>query len=156
MCPVVFMYYIVIIAVVLIDQIIKIMVRGQMELFESYPLLGDFFSFTYIENYGAAFSMFSGQRFVLLAIPTAVVVLGIYYLMINKNKKDKIMLYSVALLIGGGLGNLIDRFIFGSVTDYFDLKSFAIFNFADICVCVGCFLICIYVIFLEGRKEREK
>lgn len=150
------MYYIIIVGIVIIDQLIKVAVRSNMDLFQSYPLLGDLFSFTYIENYGAAFSMLSGQRFILIAMPTAIAVFGIYYIFTNRNKKDKMMLTGVSLLVGGGIGNLIDRFIFGSVTDYFDLKGFAIFNFADICVTVGCILIAVYVILVEGRKTSGK
>lgn len=127
-----------------------------MYLTESHSIIEGVFSFTYIENYGAAFSMLSGQRILLIALPLLIIVAGFIYIIRGQKGNNKVALIAASLLIGGGIGNFVDRLFLGSVTDYFDLNNFAIFNFADICVCVGCGLICIYVIFIEGKDSVEK
>lgn len=65
------------------------------------------------------------------------------------------LLLSLAFIAGGGLGNVVDRVFFGYVVDYFDFRVFPIFNIADIFVCVGCALLVIYVLFIEGKHFKE-
>ncbi|MEG0919603.1 MAG: signal peptidase II [Anaerovoracaceae bacterium] len=150
------MYIVIVAVVVIIDQIIKVFVRSNLYLSETHPIIEGFFSFTYIENYGAAFSMLSGQRIILIGLPLLIIVAGFIYIIRGKRGNNKVALVAASLLVGGGIGNFIDRLFLGSVTDYLDLNNFAIFNFADICVCLGCALICIYVVFIEGKGSIEK
>ena len=63
------------------------------------------------------------------------------------------MMTSVALIAGGGIGNLIDRALLGYVVDYLDFRVFPIFNLADICVCTGCGLLILYVLFIDGKQN---
>lgn len=146
-------YYILAFIVIAVDQVSKIVVRTAMEIGESIPVLGDFFRLTYIENTGAAFSMLSGQRALLIAVPVIAIALGIWYL--HRNRGEHWSLYaSWAMIISGGIGNLIDRIAFGSVTDMFDFSIFPpIFNVADIGVTVGCGLFMLYVIAGDKLKK---
>ena len=126
-----------------------------MDAGESVRVLGDFFCLTYVQNSGAAFSMFSGHRFLLIALPVLVIVAALWYL--HSHKGEHWTLYAAgALIISGGVGNLIDRMIFGWVTDMFDFSIFPpVFNVADIGVTVGCAVFIVYVIVGERLKTEQ-
>ena len=134
---------VVIAVVVLLDQITKILVRTLMTEGQSISIIDGFFSISYHNNPGVAFSFLSGQRFLVTLIQVVVVCLvaAILYFM-----KGKSILFdiSLALVLGGGIGNLIDRIMYGKVTDMLSFSIFPpIFNVADIAVTVGCGLLLI-------------
>lgn len=138
----------------ILDQLIKIAVMGNMSVNYSNVIIENFFSLTYVENDGAAWSILSGNRIFLILISIVAIVLIYSYLIKNKDiKKFEFICYSI--LIGGILGNLMDRIKFGFVVDYLDFKifgyNFPIFNFADICIVVSVALLLIY-----GIKEDIK
>lgn len=142
------------------DQIIKIWAIENLKNAQSMPFLkiGDteILNLTYLENSGAVFGSFSGMKFMLIGV-TAVMIIICSFMMIKNVKKSKFFTWSLALIISGGIGNMIDRiFRDGRVVDYFDVQlfDFAVFNFADCCVVIGVILLMIYVLFLEGRKEK--
>ena len=140
---------------VIIDQISKIIVRHSMVLHESFPLVGDLLKITYFENKGVAFSMFaeSQNKLVLIVIPVVVMVgLLIFYRQAKQNY-NSLFGISVMMIIAGGFSNLIDRLIFKSVTDFIDLKGFAIFNVADIFAVVGCIFLVISILFFEKKMH---
>lgn len=150
------MYYIILLVIIGIDQIVKAIIASSMTVGQSIPVIQNIFHITYIQNTGAAFSMMSG-RTVLVAIFTAVVLIGLLASMIyNYKKMDKVLKLCYALIISGGLGNLIDRFSRGFVVDMFDFRVWPVFNVADIAICVGCGLLLLYVIILEPRKNKSK
>lgn len=129
-----------------------------MQLHESFPVIGDVFRITYIENKGIAFSMFSESQnwFILIAMPIVIVVgLFIYYLK-EKEKYDRLFSISIFMIIAGGISNLIDRIFYKSVTDFFDLKGFAIFNVADIFAVAGCIFLVISIFLVEKNRIPEK
>ena len=141
---------------VLIDQIIKIIVMGTMSIHTSIPVIDNFFSLTYVENDGAAWSIFSGNRVFLVIISIIALFLVYFYIFKNQNiKKFEFVNYSI--LIGGIFGNLLDRIKFGKVIDYLDFKvfgyNFPVFNFADICIVVSVILLLIYCI--KDRSESK-
>lgn len=146
------MYYIIIAAIIASDQFIKKMVTDNMLINESRPVLSGFFKINYIQNSGAAFSIFSGNRVALIIIPAIFSVAGVWYLAAFSKKADPVLKWGIALITGGGAGNMIDRIVTGYVTDYLSFGSFPVFNFADICVTSGCGLILIYVLF-KNKKE---
>lgn len=123
----------------------------------SVPIIKDFFHLTYVENRGAAFSLFEGKSVFLIGASVLISVVFIVVLLSNK-VKSKFVMFAIALVIGGGIGNLVDRIARGYVVDYFDLRviNFAIFNFADCCVVVGTILIMIYILFIEGKTAKDK
>ena len=119
---------------------------------ETIPVMEDIFHITYIQNRGAAFSLWEQQWVVLIAFPAIVMIAGLVFLFIKRKIWDKLYLISIALICGGGMGNLIDRVLYGYVVDMFDFRVFPVFNIADIFICAGCGLMLIYVIFLERKN----
>jgi signal peptidase II len=99
-----------------------------------------------------------GKTWFLIGLPVVICALGVYYMYRQRNS-SKLQLVSLAMLIAGGLGNLIDRIRLKEVIDYikFEPFNFPVFNFADICVVVGAILFAVYIIFLDdsGKKNTE-
>lgn len=149
-------YFLIILAVVILDQIIKKLVVGSMALYESIPVLQDIFHITYIHNTGAAFSIMEGLRAVLILLPLVMIVAAIVFMIIKRRSAHPMLMTSVAMIAGGGIGNLIDRIFYGYVVDYLDFRVFPIFNLADISVCVGCGLLILYVLFIDGKQNNER
>lgn len=129
----------------LLDQIIKIIVITNMNLYDSINVINNFFNITYVRNNGAAWSILSGNTMLLIVI--SLVALGLIYFYFIKDKNlTRLENFSYGLLMGGTIGNLIDRIIYGYVIDYLDFKifsyNFPVFNLADICIVMGVILIC--------------
>jgi len=146
-------------ALVVLDQLIKAWAVNSLQPLGTIPLIPDVLHLTYSENRGAAFSLLTGQTGLLLCV-TALMLAGLLYLLLSKKLRRWPEVLSVSLIIAGGLGNLLDRaFRPGHfVVDYIDFRliNFAIFNLADICVCCGCGLFLIYLLFFEGKEERHE
>lgn len=154
--------YIAIAALVGVDQWIKIWaienLQGQPS--RSFLPIGDFdwMHLTYTENTGAAFSIFSGSRVFLIIFP--LIMIAICAVLLHRlYREHRWVLFTLPLMIAGGIGNLIDRvFRGGAVVDYLDLQlfDFAIFNFADCCVSVGVVLLIVCVLFVEKEEPTAK
>ena len=121
-------------------------------LSKEFIKLGDtrIIDLTYTENTGAAFGSLDGMKVFLIGLPILIAILGIVT-MSRFNEKSKFFSWCVLAVISGGVSNLIDRIRIGYVVDYIEIKlfDFAIFNFADCCVCVGVALMLIYVLFIN-------
>ena len=147
---------IIIISIILlcIDQISKLLVVNLLTKTESITIIKNFFYLTYINNDGAAFSILVGKRIFLILIAVLVIVMLIRYIKKN-NIQNKLELVSISLIIGGSLGNLMDRVVRGYVIDFLDFKifnyNFPIFNLADIFIVIGVFLL----LLKELRKENN-
>ncbi len=132
--------------IVILDQILKYLFTTYMVLGESIVLLPQFFSFTLVKNTGVAFSLFAGSQLPIIVL--SIIVLLLLSIWVTKQKKDMWNLFAFGLLLGGIIGNLIDRIFRAGVIDYLDFNlfgySFPIFNFADMAVVIGgCLLIII-------------
>ena len=121
-----------------LDYATKQMIIANMYLGQSIPLWEGVLHITYVINEGAAFSMLSGQRWVFLIISSVAIAVMGAFLIFTKNSRP-IWLYSLSMIISGGIGNMIERIYLGYVTDFIDftLINFAIFNVADSLVCIG-------------------
>lgn len=138
----------------IIDQLSKLLVIKKLNMGSSNTIINGFFYLTRANNDGAAFSIFTGKKFFLIAI-TFIIIAGLIYY-IKKNKpKDKLTRIAYSLIIGGSLGNLIDRIIRGTVIDFLDFRilgyNYPIFNIADTFIVVGVFLMFITMM----RKDRK-
>lgn len=150
------MYFIIIAFILIADQGIKYLIQTTMELNQSIPLMDGIFHITYIHNYGAAFSILQNKTVFLIAVQV-IVISGILLYLIKKRKTEHpMLLLSLAMIVAGGLGNLIDRAVNGYVVDFLDLRIWPIFNIADISVCVGCGLMVLYVLIIEPKRSRSK
>ena len=114
-------------------------------------------SIFYTQNFGAGWSILSGQT-VLLIIFTALILIGVTVFNIFYKNKSNFYSITMGLLYAGGLGNLIDRIFFGFVRDFISLDfiSFPIFNFADIFLTFGAICIVVYLLFFAGKKKKDK
>ena len=138
---------------ILVDQIVKIIISSTMDVGETIPVIKDIFHFTYIRNEGAAFGMLSEHRWVFMIISSVAIVAMCIYLF--KFCKERMLTrIGVALVIGGGIGNMIDRIFLGYVVDMIDCRfiDFYVFNVADSCVCVGAGIVFLGVL-LDTVKE---
>ena len=146
-------------ALVGIDQWLKLLAKEFLKPGETTPLIQDVLHLTYLENRGAAFGMMQNKKWLLVWATAAVLLILILAVMAGKIK-GTFPLFSVCTIIGGGIGNLIDRVYRGYVIDYIHVKivNFAIFNFADICVTVGTAMLIFYLLFHEllGQKKTEE
>ena len=152
------LYAVLVAALVALDQLVKYLVVQQIPLGEHVPVLPHLLDLTYVENTGAAFSMFSQHTWVLTLISlvlSVVLAVGVFKPLF----RHPFGRTALALLLAGAVGNLIDRALQGYVVDMFHVlfMEFAVFNVADICVVVGGFAAVIYYLFfyekLEGRPK---
>ena len=142
--------------VILCAQAVKAIVRASLIPGESIHVIGDFFRITYINNPGAALGLFSGSDRFLIVIPAVIVVLVMGFIYLHKYTHPLVK-YALTLIAAGGVGNLIDRIVFGQVTDMFSFRIFPpVFNVADIAVTAGCAMIFVYVLFGERMHHEEK
>lgn len=143
------------------DQVTKSIVRKHVDYNESIKIISDNFTLTKVENSGAFLS--SGDslpvpvKFVFLSLmPLFVLCFGIYYVL-NKTELDKLLIVGASFVIGGGIGNLYDRLLYGSVTDFLhiDLGIFqtGIFNIADVSIMIGMLLILTHLYFKKANPE---
>lgn len=146
-------YYLIAIAVAVIDQLTKYVVAKNMEIGESIPLIEGVFHFTSHRNMGAAFGILQNQRWLFIIITIAVVV-GIVWSLSRIGKSQPRVSFALSLVLGGAVGNFIDRLLTGQVVDFFDfvLIRFPIFNVADTAITIGVALLLIDTL-LQGRKK---
>ena len=150
------LYYLLSILLIVIDQAVKIWVRGNIPLGQSIPFIPRLMDLTYTQNTGAAFSSFSGMTWILTLV-SLVCSVAIAYLMWKKFFPGFWGRLSLSLILAGAVGNLIDRALLGYVTDMFEttFMNFAVFNVADICVVVGGFLMVFYALFLWDKDKEQ-
>ena len=151
------MYYIAILALIALDWVTKYWVQTSMALNDTIPVIDGIFHITYIHNYGAAFSMLQGkQTFLLLVTGVAMAAILVFLVMAQKKRAlSPLGLWALTLVLGGGLGNFIDRIRLGYVVDFLDFRVWPIFNVADIAVCCGCGLLIFYVLIWEPSLEKR-
>jgi signal peptidase II len=152
--------------VIILDQISKIAVRYYMPLNHEISVIGNYFKLTHVQNFGAAFSLSIGSDMVnriVFSIITFIMIFVILYML--KHSVTKIEKIAFSLIIGGAVGNLIDRVWLGAVTDFFDfdfitidiprwdfyMDRWPIFNIADSSIVVAMNLLFIYMIFFEKK-----
>ena len=143
-------------ALVGVDQLIKLWAVRALAPVGAMPLIPHLVELRFVLNQGMAFSLLSGKQLFLIVATSAALLLVAYELFFRSRGK---LLQRIAfiLVLGGGIGNLIDRVLNGEVVDYINLlfMNFAVFNFADICVCVGVAL-WVLVIFLEELHSGDR
>ncbi len=162
--------------VLILDQATKLTVKATMELYQSIPILGDFFRLTFVENSGMAFGISFGENtfFTVFSIIASIAILIYLFSMRGEHIYVRI---SMAVIFGGAIGNLTDRLIRGSVIDFFDFDFFDIyipsfhflfinfpgysmtrwpvFNVADMAVTIGMVMLFMFIL-LEKPEKNEK
>lgn len=153
-----FIYSAIIAIAVLLDQITKLLAVSLLKPIPTKALIEGVLHLTYHENRGAAFGMLADHRWVFLILSTVMIVGLSVYLYMGKCE-NRLYGISVSMIIGGGIGNMIDRLAVGYVVDFIDFRliNFAIFNGADSFVCVGAGLLALALvldIIKEGRRGK--
>ncbi|WP_314597102.1 signal peptidase II [uncultured Selenomonas sp.] len=124
------------ICIVVLDQVVKFLVTHEMFPGMSIPVIQDVFHITFVLNPGAAFGILAHQRSFFIVMGIVIVILGGLFSPYIR-RQCRIFRCGTALLLGGALGNLIDRVRFGHVIDFFDFRIWPVFNIADIAIVVG-------------------
>ena len=147
----------IIIGSVALDQLTKWLAVVYLQGEPSFPIWQDVLHLTFVKNKGAAFGMLSEHRWVFMILSTVTIVGLSIYLFRFSQKNQKIVNICLAMIVGGGIGNMIDRILLGYVIDFIDftLINFAVFNVADSFVTVGAFLLMGYLI-TDLIKETKK
>jgi len=145
---------------VLTDYFSKIIVMNNMEIRESIPIIKNVFHLTYITNPGAAFGSLAGARWVFMTASVLMIAV-LSALIIFWDDRSTLFYVSASMILGGGIGNMIDRIFYGEVVDFLDFCAFPeiwswIFNLADSFVCVGVGLLMLYYILAEVKHAKKE
>lgn len=147
-------YLFIVVSLVSLDQYTKSIILNYFELYESKTIIDGLFSLTYVQNFGAGFSIMQNARTTFLII-TPICLIGFTYLFIKSN--DKLSKTALLLMISGTIGNFIDRIVRIYVVDFLDFIifgwDFPIFNVADIFLTIG---VCLYIIALIKEEKDAK
>ena len=138
------MMLILVVVFLIIDIVSKLVVSKLMDVNDSIIIIKNFFNITYVRNTGAAFSIFAGERWLLLMV--SIIIISIIFCYVYKNKlKNKLEMLGYSMILGGAIGNFIDRIVYGYVIDFFDFYIFGydypIFNMADTFIFIGVLLL---------------
>ncbi len=150
------LYFFLTLLIVLADYFTKLLAIAHLKPSHTLPIIKNVFHLTYCENTGGAFSIFSGNPYLLAGVSLGVIAAVVLYIAIKK-PKSHLLMTSLSMVCAGGLGNVIDRIFRGYVVDFFDFRAinFAIFNVADIFVCVGMALLCVFVLFFDKKGGKQ-
>ncbi len=151
---------------IIFDQITKWLASEFLTKVETCPIIKGVIHLTYVENTGAAFGSFKDHRWIFM-VTSSVMIVGLAVYLYFGYAETKLCAAAVAMIISGGIGNMIDRLAFGFVVDFIDFRiiNFAVFNVADSFVCVGAALLAIAMIqdirreaaaAKESKKDEEK
>ncbi len=164
-------YFIISALIVVLDQASKYFISLQMSSESTAELIPGIIRLAYVENTGAAFSFLRDMQWLLVAVSFIVIVLLILLMLRFGSKIKPIGRLGLAMVLGGAIGNLIDRALFGYVVDFFEFEfiRFAVFNVADIFITIGGIVFCLYYLFkrediinnftwgelFTGKKKKE-
>ena len=149
--------------VVILDQLTKIWVKNNFSLFESRNIIGDFLRFSYVENPGIAFGIRLGNLKVLVTVISITIATYLAFLLYNSKQLEYLEKFSLSLILGGAVGNLIDRILiyipnstYNGVIDFIDVgvsgHRWYIFNIADSAVTMGIVIYLFYSTFIENKQ----
>ena len=149
------LYILAIVACVAADQLVKYWTVANLALYESAPLLPRIVELMYIQNTGGGFSILTGHTWLLTAV-TVVLMATIGWIMYKKWYPHPLAMWTLTLVLGGGIGNLIDRVRLGYVVDMFNFQfmSYPVFNVADILVVCGAIGFAAYYLLLDDKVQK--
>ncbi|AZK46905.1 signal peptidase II [Paenibacillus lentus] len=151
-------YFLIAFVIFLIDQGTKYLIATRMTIGEQIPIIGDFFLITSHRNRGAAFGILENQRLFFIIFTIVVVIGVVWYMQKVKGSPNKLLPAALSLVLGGTLGNFLDRLLTGEVVDFlqfnFGSYTFPIFNVADTSIVIG-FSLIVLDSFLEIKREKK-
>jgi signal peptidase II len=135
---------VIVVIILAVDQLTKFIVSQALNVNETIPLAKGIFDITLVHNKGAAFGILKNQTY--LFIGASLVAISLIYSSLRKSVNDKYQIFSLSLILGGAVGNLIDRLRLGYVIDFFNLYWWPVFNVADSAITVGGILLAYSII----------
>lgn len=144
--------FLLVIAIIIIDQLAKYYVQTNMSLGNSIPVIDKVFHITYILNPGAAFGILENQTAFFIAV-ALVMFAAVFYYYPRIPAQFFLLRLGIGLMIGGAIGNLIDRIKSGSVVDFFDFRIWPVFNIADIAIVTGVSCIIFHILYLANKED---
>jgi len=142
----IFLSLIITFTIVLLDRATKVYFSELLDFGESIPLIQDIFHLTLVYNTGMAFGLFKDYGVVFIVIPIIAIILlifNIYYYRRNNDALNRTYIVAFSLILGGAIGNLVDRIRYGHVIDFLDFRIWPVFNIADSAITVGAIVIAI-------------
>jgi signal peptidase II len=151
-------YTIFVVALLILDQIVKYFIDSKFFEGQTLPIIQDFFHLTYVKNRGVAFGIFQGKIVIITIVSLAAVAGIVWYVRKYEKNSSRLSHYAYALIVAGALGNIIDRVIRGYVVDMMDFRGIwsYIFNMADVYINIGVALMLLDYILQEKRKKEEE
>jgi signal peptidase II len=131
------MIFIIVIAVIVLDQLTKFVIGGNLAPYQSIPVINGIFHLTLVHNRGAAFGVLKNQLYLFILTSIGAIILIAVHLRQRRGMKFDLYSLALALILAGALGNLIDRLCFGYVIDFLDLRIWPVFNVADSAITIG-------------------
>jgi len=152
-----YLFVIIVPSIIIIDRILKNFFSSILSVGESIPVIKNMLHMTLVHNTGIAFGLFKDQGIVFIIIPIIAVVLLIFNIFHYKNSKELNRTYIVgfSMILGGAIGNLIDRIQVGYVIDFIDFRIWPVFNVADSAITVGAVIVAIRCIMLSSEKKQD-
>lgn len=136
--------------IIIFDQLTKFLVKSRLSFSESIPVIKNIFHFTLIKNFGVGFGLFNAPAARWILIILTIIIIGIILYYYKKIPEQYLPVISTSLILGGAVGNLIDRFLLGFVVDFLDFRIWPAFNVADSAITIGVIGLIIY--FWQTRK----
>lgn len=148
------MNYILSFIVLILDQVSKILVLRHLKSIGEIPIIKNIFHLTYVENRGAAFGVLQHQRWFFIILTFLIVGAIVFYFRKDRNY-PKPMMIGLSLIVGGAIGNLIDRVLYGYVVDFFDFRIWPVFNIADSAIVIGQILVAYVILKYDKLDQKE-
>lgn len=151
------LYSVIIACGILLDQVTKALASAYLTAVETFPIIKGVIHLTYAENTGMAFGMLKDRRWIFMTVSTVLIIaMGLYLYLVKS--EGKLYDIAIAMIVSGGIGNMIDRIGIGYVVDFIDFRliNFAIFNGADSFVCVGAGLLILALILDLSKESKNK
>lgn len=148
--------FIIVISCIFIDQITKLLVLSNLRGNSPVILIDNLLSFVYVENRGAAFGILQNKQWLFVLVTVLSVCIFLYVLIFYYKNLSLWLLFSLSLILGGTIGNFLDRIRLGFVVDFISVKilnryNFAVFNLADSFIVIGAIMLVFYIVFLEPK-----
>ncbi len=131
----------IVLSIILLDQLTKFLVRSSLGLGQSKTLIPKVLELAYVQNTGIAFGMLKNLQWVMIIVNVLIICVIIFYLRYVRQKKVAL---SLGMILGGAFGNLIDRVVYGTITDFIKVSIWPVFNIADACITIGAIMLAIY------------
>ena len=155
-----FLWSLIVVLIIAVDQLSKYWVVNNIGMRDSISVIPKLIDFVYVKNTGAAFSFLSDKNYgiVILSIISVLFCVGVIFYMIKYRPENKLLGISLALMLSGAIGNVIDRIFKGYVVDFIEMIfiDFPVINVADIAITFGAAMIIIYVLFFDKTKSNEE